>query len=99
MPFLPLYGGQQGAVASVAQMSGNLLVGGAAQVLDVARKHATTRALRDVSSTAHAVSSQRYVGTDMHIQIPFKPRLLARILKNPNFAQFEEYIHLGEQAT
>ena len=99
IPFLSLHGGRHDVVASVAQMSGNLLMGGATQVLDVARKHAPTRALREVSSTAHAMSSQRYVGADMHIQIPFKPLLMARLLKNPSFEQFKEYIRLGEQAT
>lgn len=35
----------------------------------------------------------------MHIQLPFKPHLYARVMKNPTLEQFEQFILLGEQAT
>ena len=55
--------------------------------------------LRTAFATAHAVSDQVYAGNDMHIQLPFKPALYTKVLSNPSFKEFQEYVRLGERAT
>jgi NTE family protein len=99
VPFLSSSGEQRGGLAAIARMGGNMILEGSTQILDVARKHAPYKPVRAALRTAHAVSSQRYAGSDMHIQMPLRPHLYARVMTNPNFAQFGEYIRLGEQAT
>jgi len=55
--------------------------------------------LRKAVATAHAVSDQTGAGSDMHIQLPFRPALYAKVPNNPSFKEFQEYVRLGEQAT
>lgn len=99
VPFQSLAAGRRGGLAAIARAAGKIAMHSSAEVFDVARKHAPSRLVRNVLNTAHSLSSQRYAGTDMHIQLPFKPQLYARIMKNPSLEQFEEFILLGEQAT
>ena len=99
VPFQSLAAGRRGSIAAIARAAGKIAMHSSAEVLDVARKHAPSRLVRNVLNTAHSLSSQRYAGTDMHIQLPFRPQLYARIMKNPSLEQFEEFILLGEQAT
>jgi TAG lipase / steryl ester hydrolase / phospholipase A2 / LPA acyltransferase len=99
VPFLAPAAGKPGRIASVARMSGNIVIEASTQVLDVARRHALSRPVRETLNTAHAVSSQRYTGSDMHIQLPLKLELYTRVMTNPSFEQFKQFIHLGEQAT
>ena len=35
----------------------------------------------------------------MHIQLPFRPALYAKVLSNPSYKEFQDYVRLGEQAT
>ena len=35
----------------------------------------------------------------MHIHLPFRPALYAKVLSNPTFREFQDYIRIGEQAT
>jgi hypothetical protein len=65
----------------------------------VARKHAPSGLLRAAFATAHSVSNQVYAGSDMHIQLPFRPAMYAKVLSNPSFKEFQDYIRLGELAT
>jgi hypothetical protein len=83
----------------MARMQGNIARKGAAELLDVARLHAPGGLLRSAFDTAHAVSDQVYAGSDMHIQLPFRPALYAKVLSNPSFKEFQDYVRLGEQAT
>jgi len=99
IPFLSFQGPGNGVLPAIARMSSNILRKGSAEVLDVARRHVPTATLRRVLATAHAVSDQTYAGSDMHIQLPFRPALYAKVLNNPSFKEFQEYVRLGEQAT
>jgi NTE family protein len=99
VPFLSLQGESKGVVPAIARMSTNLLRHGSAELLDLARQVAPDGLLRDVVATAHAMSDQEYAGSDMHIQLPFRPALYAKVLSNPSYKEFQEYIYLGEQAT
>ena len=99
VPFLSLQGDRKGIVPAIARMSTNILRQGSAELLDLARQYAPGAPLRDTLNTAHAVSNQNYAGSDMHIQLPFRPALYAKVLSNPSFKEFKEYIRLGEQAT
>jgi TAG lipase / steryl ester hydrolase / phospholipase A2 / LPA acyltransferase len=99
VPFLAPAAAKPGRIASVARMGGNIVIEASTQVLDVARRHALSRPVRETLNTAHAVSSQRYAGADMHIQLPLKLELYTRLMTNPSFEQFKQYIRLGEQAT
>lgn len=99
IPFLSLYGGKKGVLASLARMGSNITLQGSSQVLDMARRHAPYQRVRDTLATAHAVTNQVYAGSDMHIQLPFKPALYAKVLTNPTYQELQEYIRLGQQAT
>jgi TAG lipase/steryl ester hydrolase/phospholipase A2/LPA acyltransferase len=99
VPLLSLYAGGSDLVSSVARATSNIALHGAAQVLDVARRHSPSQVLRTALGMAHAISSQTYSGSDMHIQLPFRPRLYAKVLKNPTLAEFKQYVRLGEQTT
>ena len=99
MPFLTFERAGQGVVPALARMHGNLLRKGSAELFDVARKHAPGEALRTAFTTAHAVVDQVYAGSDMHIQLPFRPALYTKVLSNPSLKEFQNYVRLGEQAT
>ena len=45
------------------------------------------------------MSDQVYAGHDMHIQLPFRPSLYAKVLSNPSDKQFQDYVRIGERAT
>lgn len=98
VPFLSLQGDGKGVVPALARMNTNLLMQGSAELLDLARQVAPKGLVRDALATAHAVSNQSYAGSDMHIQLPFRPALYAKVLSNPSYKEFKEYIRLGEQA-
>jgi TAG lipase/steryl ester hydrolase/phospholipase A2/LPA acyltransferase len=97
VPFLALQG--SGVVPAMARMQGNIVRKGAAELFDVARMHAPGGLLRSAFDTAHSVSDQVYAGSDMHIQLPFRPALYAKVLSNPSFKEFQDYVRLGERAT
>lgn len=90
VPFQSLAGDGKSGIAAIARAAGRIAMHSSAEALDVARKHAPSRLVRDVLNTAHGLSSQRYAGTDMHIQLLFRPQLYARIMKNPSLEQFED---------
>ena len=62
-------------------------------------KLAAGRALRGMLQTAHAMADQSYAGGDMHIQLPFRPTLYTKVLSNPTYKEFKDYVRLGELAT
>jgi TAG lipase/steryl ester hydrolase/phospholipase A2/LPA acyltransferase len=99
VPFLSLQGDGKGVVPALARMNTNILRQGSAELLDLARHVAPEGLVRDTLATAHAMSNQSYAGSDMHIQLPFRPALYAKVLSNPSYKEFKEYIRLGEQAT
>jgi TAG lipase/steryl ester hydrolase/phospholipase A2/LPA acyltransferase len=71
----------------------------ATQALDVLRRHAPGDRVKAQFDKAHGVYSQDYGGTDMHVQLPLRPRLYAKMLSNPSLEEFHEYTRLGERAT
>ncbi len=99
VPLLSLYGARSDLTASLARATSNLAMQSSAQVFDVARRHGPSKTVRSVMHKAYALSNQIYSGTDMHVQLPFKPQLYSKVLKNPTEAEFRNYVHLGEQAT
>lgn len=99
VPFLAVQGKGAGVLPAIGRMQGNIVRQSAAELLDVARRHVPGGLLRDAAATAHAVSDQVYAGSDMHIQLPFRPSLYSKVLSNPTFKEFRQYVLLGEQAT
>ena len=99
LPFLAFQGRGTGVLPALGRMQGNIVRKGAAELLDVARRHAPNGLLRSAFATAHAVSDQVYAGHDMHIQLPFRPSLYAKVLSNPSYKQFQDYVRIGERAT
>jgi NTE family protein len=99
LPFLTLQHSSSGLVSSLARAGTNLTLRGAAEALDLARRHLPGRALRGAAQTAHAVADQTYAGSDMHIQLPFLPALYTKVLSNPSYLEFKDYVRLGELAT
>ena len=45
------------------------------------------------------MADQSYASADMHIQLPFRPALYTKVLSNPSYKEFREYVRLGERAT
>lgn len=99
VPFLSAQGSSGGVVPELARAGKNLTLRSATELLDLARRHAPGGAMRDVMWTAHAVADQSYAGADMHIQLPFIPALYTKVLSNPTYKEFKEYVRLGELAT
>ncbi|MDZ7875416.1 MAG: DUF3336 domain-containing protein [Rhizobium sp.] len=99
VPFQSLETMGKGVWPALARMQGNIVRKSSVEVLDVARKHAPGGLLRSAFATVHAVGDQVYAGSDMHIQLPFRPALYAKVLSNPSLKEFENYVRLGEQAT
>jgi TAG lipase / steryl ester hydrolase / phospholipase A2 / LPA acyltransferase len=99
VPFQALQGEGRGFVSAAARMNRRILQGASAEVLDFARRMVPGEHLRSLLSGAHAVASQEYASSDMHIHLPFRPALYARVLSNPTFKEFQDYIRIGEQAT
>lgn len=99
VPFQALQGEGKGVLSAAARMNRRILQGAGAEVLDFARRIAPGEHLRSLLSGAHAVASQEYASSDMHIHLPFRPALYAKVLSNPTFREFEDYIRIGEQAT
>jgi len=99
VPFMSMQRDRKGKLPALARMGTNLSLRGSAEVLAVARKHAPTRVLRDTLSTAHALANQTYAGSDMHVQLPFRPSLYAKVLRNPSYKEFLDYVRMGEQVT
>jgi NTE family protein len=99
VPFLWMQDKRGGLMASIARAGTNLTLRGAAELLDFARRHAPGAPARQALDTAHAVADQSYAGSDMHIQLPFRPALYAKVMSNPSYKEFREYVRLGEQAT
>ena len=99
VPFQALQGEGKGFVSAAARMNRRIFQGASAEVLDFARRIAPGERLRDLLSGVHAVASQEYAGSDMHIHLPFRPALYAKVLSNPTFREFQQYIRIGEQAS
>lgn len=99
VPFQALQGEGKGMLSAAARMNRRILQGASAEVLDFARRVAPGERLRGLLSGAHAVASQEYASGDMHIQLPFRPALYAKVLSNPTYKEFQAYIRIGEQAT
>ena len=99
VPLLSLYSMRPGLAASLARAGGNIYQHGSAQLLDILRKHAPGRSLRDQLEKAHAIYSQSYAVRDMHIQMPFRPLLYPKMLTNPTPEEFRSYTLMGERAT
>ena len=101
VPFQALEGEGEGKgiVSAAARMNRRILLGASAEVLDFARRMVPGEHLRSLLSGVHSVASQEYASSDMHIHLPFRPALYAKVLSNPTFREFQQYIRIGEQAT
>jgi len=99
VPLLTLYATRPGLAAALARAGGNIYQRGSAELLDLLRKQMPGSRLRNQLDKAHAVYNQNYAGTDMHIQMPFKPLLYPRMLTNPSPEEFQSYTRMGELAT
>ena len=98
VPLLSLQGEGGGVLPAIARASTNLTLRGSSELLAMARNVAPSGLVRDALDTAHAMTNQIYAGSDMHIQLPFRPVLYTKVLSNPSFKEFQEYIRLGERA-
>ncbi len=99
LPLLTMSPAGPGLAASLVRAGGNVYRNLSTQALDVLRRHAPGDRLRAQFDKAHGVYSQDYGGTDMHVQLPIRPRLYAKMLTNPSLEEFHEYTRLGERAT
>jgi TAG lipase/steryl ester hydrolase/phospholipase A2/LPA acyltransferase len=99
LPLLTISPTGPGLAAALVRAGGSVVRHGSAQALDVLRRHAPTDRLRAQFDKAHGVYSQNYGGTDMHVQLPLRPRLYAKMLSNPTLEEFHEFTLMGERAT
>jgi len=99
LPLLTISPTGPGLAAALVRAGGSVVRHGSAQALDVLRRHAPTDRLRAQFDKAHGVYSQNYGGTDMHVQLPLRPRLYAKMLSNPTLEEFHEFTRMGERAT
>ena len=99
VPLLSIYGNRSGLSASLTRAASNIAMKSSAELLDLARRHVPNQMLRNSLAKAYAVSNQTYAGTDMHVQLPFRPTLYAKVLQNPSLDEFKAYVRMGEQAT
>jgi NTE family protein len=99
LPLLTMSPAGPGLAAALVRAGGSVYRHASTQALDVLRRHAPGDRLRAQFDKAHGVYSQDYAGTDMHVQLPFRPRLFAKMLSNPSLQEFHEYTRMGERAT
>ncbi|MBK6907095.1 MAG: DUF3336 domain-containing protein [Rhodocyclaceae bacterium] len=99
VPLLSFYGNRTGVSASLTRAASNIALKSSAELLDLARRHVPGQTLRNSLAKAYAVSNQTYAGNDMHVQLPFRPKLYAKVLNNPSLDEFKAYVRMGEQAT
>jgi TAG lipase/steryl ester hydrolase/phospholipase A2/LPA acyltransferase len=99
LPLLTLSPAGPGLAAALVRAGGSIYRHAATQALDVLRRHAPGDRVKAQFDKAHGVYSQDYGGTDMHVQLPLRPRLYAKMLSNPSLEEFHEYTRLGERAT
>ena len=86
LPLLGPYPRRPGLAAALVRAGSSTARHGSAQLLDILRRHSPGLAVRRQFDKAHAIYSQTYASTDMHIQLPFRPRQFARMLSNPSLA-------------
>jgi TAG lipase/steryl ester hydrolase/phospholipase A2/LPA acyltransferase len=99
LPLLSMSPAGPGLAAALVRAGGSTYRHASAQALDILRRHAPGDRLRSQFDKAHGLYSQTYAGTDMHVQLPIRPRLYAKMLTNPSLEEFRDYTRLGERAT
>ena len=99
LPLLSLSSPRSGLAAALVRAGSSTYQHGSVQLLDILRRHAPGAGLRRQLDKAHAIYNQTYAGTDMHIQLPVRPRLYAKMLSNPSLEEFQAYTRMGEVAT
>ena len=99
LPVLGLHPTHSGLAATLARAWSSTYRHGSIQLLDVLRRHTPGPALRGQLEKAHAIYNQTYASTDMHVQMPIRLRLYARMLSNPSLDEFHDYTRMGEVAT
>jgi NTE family protein len=99
LPLLTLSPAGPGLAAALVRAGGSVSRHASMQALDILRRHAPGDRLKAQFDKAHGVYSQDYGGTDMHVQLPLRPRLYAKMLSNPSLEEFHEYTRMGERAT
>lgn len=99
LPLLSLYPRQPGLAAALVRAGSSTYRHGSLQLLDILRRHAPGPGARRQLDKAHALYNQTYASTDMHIQMPIRPRLYAKMLTNPTLDEFRNYTRMGEVAT
>jgi len=99
LPLLSMYPTRPGLAAALLRAGSSTYRHGSTQLLDILRRHSPGPGLRRQLDKAHAIYNQTYASTDMHIQMPIRPRLYARMLSNPTLEEFGNYTRMGEAAT
>lgn len=99
LPLLSMSPAGPGLASALIRAGGSTYRHASTQALDILRRHAPGERLRAQFDKAHGVYSQTYAGADMHIQLPIRPGLYARMLTNPSLEEFRDYTQLGERAT
>jgi len=99
LPLLTMSPAGPGLAAALVRAGGSVYRHVSAQALDILRRHAPGDRLRAQFDKAHGVYSQDYASADMHVQLPVRPRLYAKMLSNPSLEEFGEYTRMGERAT
>lgn len=99
LPLLSLYPTQPGLAAALVRAGTSTYRHGSTQLLDILRRHSPGTGLRRQLDKAHAIYNQTYASTDMHIQMPIRPRLYAKMLSNPTLEEFRDFTRMGELAT
>lgn len=99
LPLLSLYPTGPGLAAALIRAGSSTYRHGSLQLLDILRRYSPGSGIRRQLDKAHAIYNQTYAGTDMHIQMPFRADLYARMLTNPSLDEFRNFTHMGEVAT
>jgi NTE family protein len=99
LPLLSMSPAGPGLAATLVRAGGSVYRHASTQALDILRRHAPGDQLRAQFDKAHGVYSQDYGGTDMHVRLPIRPRLYAKMLTNPSLEELHEYTRMGERAT
>jgi len=99
LPLLSMSPAGPGLAAALIRAGGSTYRHASTQALDILRRHAPGERLKAQFDKAHGIYNQTYAGADMHIQLPIRPRLYARMLTNPSLEEFHDYTRMGERAT
>ena len=99
LPILSRHPTRPGLAATLARAGSSAYRQGSTQLLDVLRRHSPGVGVRHQLDKAHAMYSQTYASMDMHIQMPMRLGLYARMLSNPSLDEFRNYTRMGEVAT